>query len=783
MNSKNMHICTLFPLFFLVLVSPAFGLNFDGSLLLSFKYSIIDDPLSVLDNWNYNDATPCLWTGVTCAEVQSSIGVPDLFRVVGLTLPNFQLLGVIPAYLGFIPHLKKLDLSSNFLNGTLPISLFNASELEVLSLSNNAISGAIPEFITASKSNLKLLNLSDNAFTGTIPSGITSLQNLSVVSLRSNYLTGFVPSGIRSFEILDLSSNLLSGSLPVEFGGVNLKYLNLSSNKISGLVPEEFAKKIPADAVVDLSFNDLSGEIPEVVPLTNQKTEFYAGNEGLCGKPMKKLCTIPSTLSTPPNGISTNTSSTSSPAIAAIPKTMDSSTVPDSTGTTAAGAGIPPAKGLKPAAIAGIAVVPLAGVGVLAAIFLFIHQKKKRKLNETETKQGASSITTIKAYEFEKDSDQSTVKETRNLPTWTCLRITNGEETSEEATTESDSEDQSSTNYAAEEESNNREIRSLVMVDGETDLEMDTLFKASAYVLGSSGAGVVYKAVLQDGTAFAVRRIGESGGGARRLKEFEQQVRAVAKMRHQNLVRVRGFYWGDDEKLVICDYVSNGSLANIGYRKIGSSPYHLPFETRLKIAKGVAKGLTYIHTKNKVHGNIKPSNILLTPDMDPIISDFGLHRLIHGKHTRKSDGPVRHYGSMRSTDLHNNQPVHGSPNTGRAGFVGCTSPYHAPESFKNLKPNPKWDVYSFGIVLLELLTGKVFSDRELGQWTAGSVAEDPARVLRMADVAIRGDVAGREEAVLAWFKLGFSCASLAPHKRPCMKDAVHVLEKIPCRSN
>lgn len=179
-----------------------------------------------------------------------------------------------------------------------------------------------------------------------------------------------------------------------------------------------------------------------------------------------------------------------------------------------------------------------------------------------------------------------------------------------------------------------------------------------------------------------------------------------------------------------------------------------------------------------MHGNIKPSNILLTPDMEPIISDFGLHWLIYGKHSRKPDGPARHFGSKRSADdLHDNA---GSP---YIGFVGCTSPYHAPESLNNAKPNAKWDAYSFGILLLELLTGKVFSERELSQWTTGSVAEDPSRVLRMADVAIRGDVVGREEAMLAWFKLGFSCASLVPQKRPSMKDALHVLEKIPCCSH
>lgn len=318
----------------------------------------------------------------------------------------------------------------------------------------------------------------------------------------------------------------------------------------------------------------------------------------------------------------------------------------------------------------------------------------------------------------------------------------------------------------------------LVIVDGETELEIETLLKASAYILGSSGQSIVYKAVLEGGMTFAVRRIGESG--VERLKDFENQVKAIAKLRHPNLVRVRGFYWGEDEKLVICDYVSNGSLASVGHKRFGSSPLHLSFQVRVKIARGVARGLAYIHEKKHVHGNIKPSNILLTTDMEAIISDFGLDWLVSAKNNYKTDGSTRHFGSKRSMysregvqDL----PTCSSPYIAPVGFMGCTSPYHAPESLKNVKPNPKWDVYSFGIVLLELLTGKVFSDRELSQWTGGLIAEDKTRVLMMADVAIRADGDG-EDGMWACFNLGFSCASLVPQKRPSMKEAVQILEKV-----
>lgn len=217
--------------------------------------------------------------------------------------------------------------------------------------------------------------------------------------------------------------------------------------------------------------------------------------------------------------------------------------------------------------------------------------------------------------------------------------------------------------------------------------------------------------------------------------------------------------------------------------KTGSSPYNLPFQVRLKIAKGVARGLAYIHEKKHVHGNIKPSNILLTPDTEPVISDFGLHWLIYGKSHCQTDAnsSSRHFGSKRSSAT-TTSFCDGSPCIAPVGFLGCTSPYHAPESLKNLKPNPKWDVYSFGVLLLELLTGKVFSDRELGQWASDLLMEDKERILRMADVAIRGEVANREDAILECFKLGFNCASLIPQKRPSMKDARQILERIPCSS-
>ncbi|EPS61148.1 hypothetical protein M569_13651, partial [Genlisea aurea] len=562
--------------------------------------------------------------------------------------------GILPEDLGFIPYLKSIDLSGNFFNGSLPWSLFNSSVIEDVNLADNAISGRIPEGLEGG-GNLRVLNLSDNALTGNIPANLGLLRNLTVVSVRNNYLSGEIPAGFLRAEFLDFSANFFNGSLPRGLlGGEELRYLNLSHNRISGPVSISFAGRVPASAAVDLSFNILSGKIPENSSLSAQKSEAFIGNPDLCGKPLKKLCSVPSTLSVPVN-ITVGANITTSPAaIAAIPRIIS----PENADT---------------------------------------------------------SETTFSDENETHDQNQNRIK-----PIKEC-----------------------------------KNHKSLIMVDGETQLQLETLLTASAFVLGSHGDSIVYKAVLADGTSFAVRRIGENGMGE--MKIFEQQVRSLAKLRHENVVRVRGFYWGDDEKLIVHDYISSCSLANISYRRTsGSSPYLLSFGNRVKIGRGVARGLKYIHDKKFVHGNIKPTNILLTQDMEPMIADLGVIRLVHGNNTL--DASSGHFGSRRRSISGGEQRQ-------------CTSPYHAPESFKNLKPNPKWDVFSFGIVLLELLTGRVFSDGDVGEWDGDAIGDDRSWALRMIDGAVRGEAAAAEESLSDLLHLGFRCASLVPHKRPCMKEA------------
>eukprot|EP00258_Populus_trichocarpa_P018033 XP_006380687.2 probable LRR receptor-like serine/threonine-protein kinase At4g37250 [Populus trichocarpa] len=749
----------------LLLGVQSFGLSTDGVLLLSFKYSILSDPLSVLQSWNNRDQTPCSWNGVTCG----SSGTDNTYsRVTGLSLSNCQLLGSIPANLGVIQHLQNLDLSNNSLNGSLPFSLLNATQLRFLDLSSNMISGYLPETIGRLQ-NLELLNLSDNDLAGTLPANFTALHNLTFVSLKNNNFTGNLPSGFQTVQVLDLSSNLLNVSLPRDFGGNNLRYLNISYNKLSGPIPQEFANEIPSNTTIDLSFNNLTGEIPESSLFLNQQTSALAGNPDLCGQPTRTPCAIPSSVTTLPN-----ISAPASPsAIAAIPKIIGSSPATTPPGDTATGSGQDEG-GLRPGTIIGIVIGDVAGVAILGMVFFYVyHYLKKRRNVEANIEKEATTA---------KDSWSPSSSESRGFTRWACLRKRGENEEDSESTStgnEADILDQSQRKTGYHEQ--NRE-GTLVTVDGEKELEIETLLKASAYILGATGSSIMYKAVLEDGTSFAVRRIGENH--VERFRDFETQVRAIAKLVHPNLVRIRGFYWGVDEKLIIYDFVPNGCLANARYRKAGSSPCHLPWESRLRIAKGMARGLSFLHDKKHVHGNLKPSNILLGSDMEPRIGDFGLERLVTGDTSSKAGESARNFGSKRSTASRDSFQDFGtgpSPSPSPSS-IGGLSPYHAPESLRSLKPSPKWDVYSFGVILLELLTGKAVVVDELGQGSNGLVVEDKNRALRMADVAIRADVEGKEDALLACFKLGYSCASPLPQKRPTMKEALQVIEKFPSSS-
>jgi hypothetical protein len=752
----------------------AAALNQDGVLLLSFKFSLLADPLASLAGWGYSDDTPCAWNGVVCMAFPSS-SASEAARVVSVVLPNAQLVGPIARELGLIEHLRHLDLSGNALNGTVPVELLRAPELRVLSLAGNGINGALPDQVGQLRS-LRALNLAGNALSGPIPANLTLLPNLTAVSLANNFFSGALPvGGFPALQVLDVSSNLLNGTLPPDFGGAALRYVNLSSNRLAGAIPPEMASRLPPNVTIDLSYNNLTGAIPTLAPFTVQRPTAFAGNAELCGRPLDSLCA--SAADPPING-----TARSPPAIAAIPKNPTEALPGDDTGAPASGSG---QQGrMRMATIIAIAAGDVAGIAVLVVVFMYVYQVRKKRQREEAAKQRMGVV-------FKKpEPDESPDGIGRSLSC--CLRKKAGDESdsTEEVTDTSASKEGVVAAKAKTDDKKGKDGGGgavLVTVDGEVELEMETLLKASAYILGAAGSSIVYKAVLADGAVLAVRRIGSDDAGVRRFSEFDAHMRAIARLRHANILRLRGFYWGPDEMLLIHDFAANGSLANISVkRKTGSSPISLSWSSRLRIARGVARGLAFLHDKKFVHGNVRPSNILLDADMEPLLADLGIHRLIRGGDTLKpaAAAGAGRFGSKRSAkslpDL--SPPPGASPLAGPSGSGDtAVAQYQAPEGVKNPKANAKWDVYSLGMVLLELVAGRALTSLELCQWS--SAEESGQQVFRLADAALRGEMAGREEALASCLRLGFACCAMAPHKRPSMKEVVAAMDRIPSPSS
>ncbi|CBI34446.3 unnamed protein product, partial [Vitis vinifera] len=170
-------------------------------------------------------------------------------------------------------------------------------------------------------------------------------------------------------------------------------------------------------------------------------------------------------------------------------------------------------------------------------------------------------------------------------------------------------------------DANNR----LIFFDGcNFVFDLEDLLRASAEVLGKGTFGTTYKAILEDATTVVVKRLKEVSVGKR---EFEQQMEVVGNIRHENVVELRAYYHSKDEKLMVYDYYSLGSVSTILHGKRGGDRMPLDWDTRLRIALGAARGIARIHAENGgkfVHGNIKSSNIFLNARGYGCVSDLGL---------------------------------------------------------------------------------------------------------------------------------------------------------------
>ncbi|XP_044410151.1 calmodulin-binding receptor-like cytoplasmic kinase 2 [Triticum aestivum] len=294
---------------------------------------------------------------------------------------------------------------------------------------------------------------------------------------------------------------------------------------------------------------------------------------------------------------------------------------------------------------------------------------------------------------------------------------------------------------------------------------MEEILKATsnfspALKIGQGGFGAVYKGVLPDGTVVAVKRAKQRMQNPHVDVEFRSEVKIMARIEHQSLVRFYGYLEQGEERVVVIEHVPNGTLREHLDRRHGR---FLELAARLDVAIDVAHAVTYLHMYSDhpiIHRDIKSSNILLTASLRAKVADFGFARLGAGGlgHGEGGGGGARHVSTQ----------------------VKGTAGYLDPEYLKTCQLTDRSDVYSFGVLLVEMVSGRrpiepkrEMKERLTARWAMRKLVEGKAAEEVLDPCLLRtGAAATAVEAVL---ELAFRCMGPVRDERPSMDDCCRSL--------
>ncbi|EEF33744.1 Protein kinase APK1A, chloroplast precursor, putative [Ricinus communis] len=550
---------------------------------------------------------------------------------------------------------------------------------------------------------LRVLDLHDNRLNGSILS-LTNCTNLKLLYLAGNDFSGEIPpeiSLLKRLLRLDLSDNNIRGVIPDGLSNLTrLLTLRLQNNELSGQIPD-LTKSLPLLRELNLSNNELYGRLPDNI-LKKFGDRIFSGNEGICGSSPLPACSFTGNIPADMSSQTVPSNPSSMPQTPLVFKEKSQSH-----------------KGLSPGAIVAIVVANCVALLVVTSFIVAYYCGRDRNASSKVGSESGKARRSGSSYGSEK-------------------RVyANGG---------NDSDGTNATDRSR-----------LVFFDTRQQFELEDLLRASAEMLGKGSLGTVYKAVLDDGCTVAVKRLKDANPCAR--KEFEQYMDVIGKLKHQNIVRFRAYYYAKEEKLLVYDYLPNGSLHSLLHGNRGPGRIPLDWTTRISLVLGAARGLAKIHeeysTSRIPHGNLKSSNVLLDKNGVACISDFGLSLLLN--------------------------PVHAIARMGG---------YRAPEQAEIKRLTQKADVYSFGVLLLEVLTGRAPSQYpsptrprieedeqavDLPKWVRSVVKEEwtaevfDQELLRYKNI---------EEELVSMLHVGLACVVPQPEKRPTMLEVVKMIEDI-----
>ncbi|XP_077232666.1 uncharacterized protein LOC143870037 [Tasmannia lanceolata] len=666
--------------------------------------------------------------------------------------------------------LQKLFLDSNYLSGALPDSIANLStQLTKLTLGRNQIFGSIPSGIE-NLVGLKTLGMENNFLTGTIPVGLGKLNKLQLLTLNTNGLFGQIPSSLGNIThllTLDLSKNKLQGHIPPSLENCgNLESIYLHQNSLTGTIPNQILKLSSLSKYLGLSYNSLTGPLASEVGNLKQLGRLYMSGNSLSGE-------IPDTLG---NCVSLeylymnhNLFQGSIPSSLASLRGMRELDLSHNNLSGKIPEYLEKFRGLE---YLNLSFNDLEGEVPKEGIFqnasaISVHGNNKLCGGILELQLPACPL-----HIYNKRGKSHSLKVIISIASVVLFLII------------------LSFLYITFYWKRKSRKNPLVMspsVDPCLKLSYAELLRATngfslENLIGAGSYGYVYKGFLdQNETVVAVKVLNLQQHGA--TKSFNTECEALRNIRHRNLIRTLTScssidYQGNDFKALVFEYMPNGSL-EMWLHQSGDGQHplvNLTLIQRLNVAIDVACALEYLHHHGQtplVHGDLKPSNVLLDDDMNAHVGDFGLARFIFED--------TANYSNNQSSSL----TIKGS-----IGYV-------APEYGMAGKRSRHGDVYSYGILLLEMCTGKaptnnLFIDGlTLDQFVKMAL---PDRVIEITDPQLISEgvqvvnnnnnenhtiMKNRmRDCVVSMFRIGVSCCAKSPRDRMQMGDVVKELHVI-----
>uniref|UniRef100_A0A0E0DJZ3 non-specific serine/threonine protein kinase n=1 Tax=Oryza meridionalis TaxID=40149 RepID=A0A0E0DJZ3_9ORYZ len=769
----------------------------------------------------------------------------NLTEITQIDLSYNMFNGNIPDVFGKLRSLESLNLASNQLNGTLPLSLSSCPMLRVVSLRNNSLSGeitidcrlltrlnnfdagtnklrgAIPPRL-ASCTELRTLNLARNRLQGELPESFKNLTSLSYLSLTGNGFTNLssalqVLQHLPNLTSLVLTNNFRGGeTMPMDGieGFKRMQVLVLANCALLGTVPP-WLQSLKSLSVLDISWNNLHGEIPPW--LGNLDSLFYIdlSNNSFGGELPATFTQMKSLISS--NGSSGQASTGDLPLFVKKNSTSTGkglqynqlSSFPSSlilSNNKLVGPILPAFGRLvklhvldlgfnnfsgpipdELSNMSSLEVLDLAHNDLSGSIpssltklnFLSKFDVSYNNLSGDVPTGGQFSTFTSEdfvgnhALHFPRNSSSTknspaieAPHRKKNKATLVALglgtavgvifvlciasvvisRIIHSRMQEHNPKAVANADDCS--------ESPNSSL--VLLFQNNKDLGIEDILKSTnnfdqAYIVGCGGFGLVYKSTLPDGRRVAIKRL--SGDYSQIEREFQAEVETLSRAQHDNLVLLEGYCKIGNDRLLIYAYMENGSLDYWLHERADGGAL-LDWQKRLRIAQGSARGLAYLHLSCEphiLHRDIKSSNILLDENFEAHLADFGLARLICA------------YETHVTTDV-----------VGTLGYI-------PPEYGQSPVATYKGDVYSFGIVLLELLTGRRPVDmcrpkgsRDVVSWVLQMKKED--RETEVFDPTIYDKE--NESQLIRILEIALLCVTAAPKSRPTSQQLVEWLDHI-----